>query len=78
MEVISTYSRKQEIEDGVLHDVSEMAREAGIAHPVAITAAVWNPLRFGSACLHWPRRSGQALGHLVDVPRRSFYFEWVK
>ncbi len=42
MEVISTYSRKQAIEDGVLHDVTETAREAGIIHPVAVTAAVWN------------------------------------
>jgi len=29
-EVISTYSRAQALEDGVLADVSEMAKEAGI------------------------------------------------
>lgn len=39
--VISSYSRAQAIEDGVLIDVSEMAREAGIRYPVAITAAVF-------------------------------------
>jgi len=40
-EVISTYTRAQAIEDGVLVDVSEMAKEAGIKFPVALTRAVW-------------------------------------
>ena len=39
--VISAYSRTQAIEDGVLVDVSEMAREVGISVPTAVTAAVW-------------------------------------
>jgi|SRR5690554_978668 len=42
MEMIFGYSRKQAIEDGVLVDVSEMAREAGFTFPVAITEKVWN------------------------------------
>jgi hypothetical protein len=37
---ISVYTRKQAIEDGVLVDVSEMAREAGFRDPTAITQAV--------------------------------------
>ncbi len=40
-EVIYTYSRAQALEDGVLIDVSEMAREAGFVWPVAVTAGVW-------------------------------------
>lgn len=40
-DVISTYTRAQAIEDGVLVDVSETAREAGITFPVAVTRAVW-------------------------------------
>jgi hypothetical protein len=40
-DVIYSYSRAQAIEDGVLVDVSETAREAGIRFPVAVTAAVW-------------------------------------
>src|SRR5712692_8787925 len=40
-EVISAYTRTQALEDGVLVDVSETAREAGIKFPVALTAAVW-------------------------------------
>jgi hypothetical protein len=39
--VISAYSRAQAIEDGVLVDVSEMGREAGIKYPIALTFAVW-------------------------------------
>jgi len=40
-EVISSYSRAQAIEDGVLVDVSSVAREAGIKFPVAMTRTVW-------------------------------------
>lgn len=39
-EVISTYSRAQALEDGVLTDVSTMAREAGITFPVALTSGL--------------------------------------
>ena len=41
LEIISSYSRAQAIEDGMLIDVSEMATEAGFTMPVAITAAAW-------------------------------------
>jgi hypothetical protein len=40
-EVISSYSRAQAIEDGYLVDVSEVAKEAGIKFPVAVTRTVW-------------------------------------
>jgi hypothetical protein len=39
--VISAYSRAQAIADGVLVDVSEMARETGVKIPTALTHAVW-------------------------------------
>ncbi len=39
--VIHTYPRAQAIEDGVLFDVSEAAREAGFLWPVAVTVTVW-------------------------------------
>ena len=42
--VISVYTRAQAIEDGILVDVSETAREAGFKIPVAITRAVWDRL----------------------------------
>ena len=41
-EPISTYTRAQAIEDGVLVDVSTAAREAGFKFPVAVTRAVWD------------------------------------
>jgi hypothetical protein len=41
-EVIYAYTRAQAIEDGVLVDVSEMAKEAGIKYPVTLTASVYS------------------------------------
>ncbi len=38
---ISVYTRAQAFDDGVLVDVSETAREAGIIYPVAITQRLW-------------------------------------
>ncbi len=46
-EVISTYSRAQALEDGVLVDAGEMAREASFRFPVAVTAAAW------ADCVAW-------------------------
>jgi hypothetical protein len=40
-EVISTYSRAQALEDAVLVDVSQLAKEAGFSMPVAVTRAVF-------------------------------------
>lgn len=40
-EVISRYTRAQAIDDGVLVDVSETARESGFTVPVALTRSVW-------------------------------------
>ncbi len=40
--VISVYTRAQAIEDGILVDVSDTAREAGFNIPVAVTRTVWN------------------------------------
>lgn len=40
-DLIHVYTRAQAIEDGVLVDVTETAKEAGIRYPVAVTQAVW-------------------------------------
>jgi hypothetical protein len=40
-EVIYSYTRASAIDDGVLVDVSELAKRAGFKFPVAITQAVW-------------------------------------
>ena len=53
--VIFQYTRAQTLEDGVLVDLTEWARELGFRYPVACTSAVWNG---------WivPRDDLQALG----------------
>ena len=40
--VLSVYTRAQAIEDGILVDVSDTAREAGFRIPVAVTRTVWS------------------------------------
>lgn len=40
--VIFSYTRAQAIEDGVLVDLADWARETGFRIPVACTAAIWN------------------------------------
>lgn len=42
--VIYAYTRAQAIADGVLIDVSSMAREAGFRYPVAMTDALWKDI----------------------------------
>ena len=46
-EIISIYTRAQAIEDGVLVDVTDTAKEAGFAYPVAMTSAAW------ADCVTW-------------------------
>jgi hypothetical protein len=40
-DVIYGYTRKRAIEDSVLVDITEMAKEAGIMYPVAITSTAF-------------------------------------
>lgn len=41
-DVIYAYTRRQAIEDGILVDVTEAAREAGFRLPFAMTIEVWS------------------------------------
>ena len=43
-EIIHAYTRAQALEDGVLGDLSQLAREAGFRWPLAVTRAVWDVL----------------------------------
>lgn len=52
-EVISTYTRTQAIEDGVLIDTGSMAQEAGFKWPVAVTSAAW------ADCIAWTEDDNQ-------------------
>ena len=69
---ISTYTRAQAIEDGVLVDVSSTAKEVGFKWPAAITAGAW------ADCVAWSDRDNQAQvyqdpsGRLWDVIFMAF------
>ena len=66
-EVISTYTRAQALEDGVLVDAGPMAKEIGFKLPVALTSAVW------ADCVAWTDGDNQKMpfqdqsGRLYDV-----------
>ena len=55
--VISTYTRAQAIEDGVLIDPGSMAREAGFKWPVALTINAW------ADCVAWTDADSQQQVH---------------
>lgn len=64
-DVICSYTRKEAIEDGVLVDVSEVAKEAGINFPVALTSTIWSLYIVPSDKLE---HSGQSVdGRLWDL-----------
>lgn len=63
-DILSIYTRAQAIEDGVLVDVSETAREAGIVFPVAMTRAAFED------CVTWDEGNAgiqDERGRLWDV-----------
>ncbi len=59
-ELVFVYTRAQVIADGVLIDVSEMAGQADLRYPVALTAALWSDIHAISA----------EYGGIEDVPGR--------
>ena len=71
--VVSSYSRAQAIDDGVLIDVTSIAREAGFKWPVALTHTAW------CDCVAWTERDNHSQvyqdesGRLWDVLFMAFY-----
>ena len=71
--VVASYNRAQAIEDGVLIDVTAMAREAGFKWPVALTHTAW------CDCVAWTERNNRfqvhqdESGRLWDVLFMAFY-----
>jgi hypothetical protein len=63
--VISTYTRAQAIEDGVLVDAGAMANEAGFKWPVALTSAAW------ADCVAWAEDDSEQQVH-QDQSGRSW------
>jgi len=64
-EPISVYTREQAIEDGVLVDVTEWARETGINGPTVITAALWHLVDIDSKPRPCPTQSTRGRAHDV-------------
>lgn len=63
-DIIHTYTRDEAIEDGALVDVSNIAKQAGFAIPLALTARVF------SECVYWPETEAaiqDESGRLWDV-----------
>ena len=62
-EIISTYSREQALEDGVLVDITKTAKEAGVKFPTAMTSAAY------ADCVTWSQKSAMQdeSGRLWDV-----------
>ena len=60
---VYSYTRAQAIEDGVLVDVTDIAKQAGFAFPVAVSEAVW-----AKYCEFDERAEGQSIdGRVWDV-----------
>ena len=68
--VISTYTRAQAIEDGVLVDAGSMANEAGFKWPVALTSAVWVD------CVAWTDADSQKQVHQDQSGNCGTRYTW--
>jgi hypothetical protein len=62
-EVIYSYTRAQALADGVLVNVSDMAREAGFRVPVALTRVVWED------CVAWTAEDSRRQIHQDESGR---------
>jgi hypothetical protein len=64
-DLIYAYTRKDAIADGVLIDVSDLAKEAGFKWPVAVTAAVWSDYVRVPEGLDWQDENGRLWDILI-------------
>ncbi|NCN05103.1 MAG: hypothetical protein GW949_05685 [Spirochaetales bacterium] len=68
---IFSYSRKQALEDGILIDVTKMAKEAGMRFDTAVTVTLWNAYIEPSEALKDLGQSAE--GRLWDVLVMLYY-----
>jgi len=68
---VYTYSRAQAIADGMLVDVSTVAREAGFRVPVALTAAAW------AECVAWSSADTEQTSVPQDEAGRLWDVLWL-
>ena len=69
-DLISSYSRREAIDDGVLVDVTQSATEAGFKVPVALTSAAW------SDCVEWTDADNSQMA-FQDQPGRLWDVLWM-
>jgi hypothetical protein len=62
-DLIHRYTRAQALEDGVLMDVTETAREAGFRVPVALTQTSW------ADYIHWTQEDSARVVHQDEAGR---------
>ena len=62
-DVVYRYTRAQAIDDGVLIDLTDLAKETGFRIPVACTAAVWHEYIVPSEELEEPGQSERGRAH---------------
>ncbi len=68
---VSTYTRKQAIEDGVLIDITDTAKEIGFISSVAVTSPVWHGYIVPAKELEY---FGQSVkGRVWDVISRLYF-----
>ena len=61
--VISTYTRREALADGVLVDAGPLAQDAGFRWPVALTTAAWQD------CVAWSETDNAAQTHQDETGR---------
>jgi hypothetical protein len=69
-DLIFAYTRAEAIADGVLHDASLAAKEAGFRYPVAVTSAVWHDYVSVPAAVPWQDETGR-LWDILSVLRAA-------
>jgi len=69
--VIFSYTRAQALADGVLVEVTTMAKAAGFKWPVAMTRAVWEE------CVAWTEHDSEAQGVHQDQDGRLWDVLWM-
>lgn len=70
-DIISTYTRGQAVADGLMTDVTTIAREAGFSCPVAITAAVDNIVEPSPREIEWGQDREGRLWDVVWMASRA-------
>lgn len=68
---IYTYTRQQALEDGVLIDITDAAKEAGFKMPIAISLAAWEK------CVHWSEEDAVRTGAYQDQSGRLWDILWM-